>query len=294
MTIHFRPVRVALAVVVAVTAVFSGVPAANAALAATTVSALTRVNAISATNSFDNKGVAANCPVGQRIVGGSAIAFGEPGVFVRVTGPIIGINGQDQGTIVYGAEEDETRSAGNWALTITAICAVTPPGYELIISPFAGENSASSREATATCSPGKQMLGGFGDVSTGNFNVILDDIQPSLNLNSVTVRAFEDETGAANTWFVTAFAVCANPVAGLSVQFNSSETASPPAQLATQVFCPAGTRALSGGGTINSGFGQVDSASLFVSGDHVNFSSAEDRNGYASNWSRTAYAVCAT
>ncbi|MET3422495.1 hypothetical protein BJ973_001707 [Actinoplanes tereljensis] len=294
MKIHFRPLRVAMAAIVAVTATFLGAPSANAALAATTISALTRVNAISATNSFDAKGVGATCPTGQRVVGGSAIAFGEPGVFVRVTGANIGVNGLDQGTLVYGAEEDETRSAGNWALTITATCAVTPPGYEINLSPFGGENSDSSRTAVATCSPGKQLLGGFAIVSTGNFNVVLDDIQPSTSLTSVFAQAFEDENGAANTWFLTAFAICANPVAGLNVQFNSSETASPPALQTTQVFCPSGTRALSGGGTINSGFGQVDSASLFVSNDHVNFSSTEDRNGFSGNWSRTAYAMCAT
>jgi hypothetical protein len=302
MTIHFKPARAVLTVLAATVVALSGTPSASAAaatrpggnLAAATISGLTFVNAISATNSFDAKGVQAVCPVGQRVVGGSAIAFGQDGVFARLTGAFVGVNGANQGTLTYGAEEDEVHSAGNWALTITAVCAVTPAGYEIKDSPFEGENSNASRTATATCSPGKQLLAGFGVVRVGNFNVILDDIEPSMALNSVTIRAFEDETGYPNNWFLGASAVCANPVAGLTLRFNSSATDSDPKLQETQVFCPAGTRTLSGGGTINSGFGQVDMTSLFVSSNHVNFLSREDRNGFSGNWSRTAYAICAT
>jgi hypothetical protein len=53
-------------------------------------------------------------------------------------------------------------------------------------------------------------------VNPGNGDVLIDDVRPSADLQSVTVNALEDETGTTASWTVSALAVCAFPPPGLA------------------------------------------------------------------------------
>jgi hypothetical protein len=260
-----------------------------AAAAPATISALTYVQGRSGPDSLD-KSVFLECPANQVIVGGSPILSTNTGVFARISGMRTGLLG-DHGFLVVQAEEEDVNSVGNWTLFLTAVCAQRPPGYEVVPgeTPF----TSASKNLTVTCPAGKQLLAGFGVVQTDNRNVILDDVQPSMSLNSVTINAFEDETGFAGNWNIFATAACANPVAGQKLRFLSSEfnSASKPY---TVVFCATGERAISLGGTIDSGFGQVEWVGSFVDSNSAGFLAFEDQTGFSGNWSQTAYVMCVT
>ena len=290
---RWRPTRTgmaAAAVTIVMIAIQSVVFAAPAAAAAA-LSTLTYVQGNSGNSSLDSS-VFLECPANQVVVGGSAIASTTTGTIARISGYWIGTTG-DHGFLVALAEEDEVGSPGNWTLFATAVCAQRPAGYEVV----PGEttfNSSSDQTLTVTCPAGKQLLAGFGVVQISERNVILDDIQPSMSLNAVTIKAYEDETGYSGNWNIFATAACANPVTGLTLPFASTNTDSLPKDTYLQVSCPDGKRAISFGGTINSGLGQVEPRGAFVSSNHIGFLVSEDRNGFSGNWSSTAYATCVT
>jgi len=124
--------------------------------------------------------------------------------------------------------------------------------------------------------------------------VILDDVRPSTNLTSVTAKAYEDETGFSNTWYLRAYAICADPVQGLTLAPPATSVLNSQNKGYTYAHCPTNRRALSVSGTINGGFGQVQMLASFVSNTHAAFFAAEDRTGFSGNWSQTTYAICAT
>jgi len=281
--------RIAYLVAAVLVAAQLALVAQPAAAAPATISGLTIVHGASDTDSFD-KSIFLECPDNQVIVGGSPIISTNPGVFARISGMWAGITG-NHGFLVLLAEEEEINSPGNWVLFLTAVCAQRPPGYEIVPAPLT--TSAASANVTATCPAGKQLLAGFGIVQNDERNVILDDIQPSMNLNSVTVNAFADETGVTRPWDLFATAACANPVAGLQLQFLGSALNSMNKGY-TVVFCPSGKRAISRGGTIDSGFGQVEWVGSFIDSNSAGFLAFEDQTGFSGNWSQTAYVMCVT
>jgi hypothetical protein len=281
---------VAAGAAVAMIAVASFAIATPAAAAPAVLSVLTYVQGSRGPDGLD-KSVFLECPANQVIVGGSEILSTNPGVFARMTGMVAGITG-DHGFLTSFAEEDETGSTGNWTLFATAVCAQRPPGYEIVPAETTF-TSTSPQTLTATCPAGKQLLAGFGVAQTGNHNVILDDIQPAMNMSGVTVKGFEDENGFSGTWNLFASAACATPVAGQSLFFQPSTSDSNPKPFITKA-CPTGKRAISFGATIDSGNGQVDEQAEFVDNNSAGFLAFEDRNGFSGNWSQTVYVTCVT
>ena len=73
-------------------------------------------------------------------------------------------------------------------------------------------NTATPKNVTATCPPGKRAIGGGATHSNASPGlIVIDQIQPSDEdtvPGVVTVSAYE--TGSVTSWSVTAFAVCAN------------------------------------------------------------------------------------
>ncbi len=108
--------------------------------------------------------------------------------------------------------EDENGYAENWNVTAHAVCANPPPGLELV-SAQSDPDSDFSASVPANCPSGKNLLGAGAEISgaAGPGQVLLDDIRPNAALTRVTVTAFEDESGRASDWTVTAYAFCANP-----------------------------------------------------------------------------------
>jgi hypothetical protein len=274
----------AAAMMVAAQPAFGAQPAAAAT---TTLSALTYVQGRSGPDSLD-KSVFLECPDNQVIVGGSPIAATNTGVFARISGMWTGISG-NHGFLIAQAEEEEINSPGDWTLFLTAVCAPTPPGYEIV--PAETVFDSKPKSVTAACPTGKQLLAGFGLVQTDNRNAMLSGVVPSLT--SVSVSAVEDETGFAGNWNIFSTAACANPVAGLQVlpQRSATNSVNKPYTVA---FCPTGKRAISLGGTVNAGAGQVEWVGAFVDSNSAGFLAFEDQTGFAGNWSQTAYVMCVT
>ena len=152
---------------------------------------------------------------------------------------------------------------------------------------------SSNKTVTVTCPTGKRTLGAGADINAGNGQVLFDDIRPNAGLTAVTVQALEDETGYSGPWSVTAYAVCADAIAGLERVATTSALDSG-ADKVLFPSCPAGKLATGLGADINAGTGQVLFSVFDVSSSGaVLVEGTEDETGFAGPWSLTAYAICA-
>jgi hypothetical protein len=251
------------------------------------VAATQRVTVDSASTS-QNKSVTATCPAGTRVLGpGSWIDFGGTNqVLFDDLRP-----SADLTSVTVNATEDETGTSDNWELTAAAICATPPPGLERV-SATSPLNSAN-KSVTATCPAGKRVFGLGADINTFTPDVILDDLRPSADLTKVTANALEDETGDPFNWSVTAYAVCADAIAGLErvSETGALDSSNQKIQLTT---CPGGKVLTGIGADINSFNGQVLLNSVNVGGsDNILLSAVEDETGNPLNWSLTSYLICA-
>jgi hypothetical protein len=105
------------------------------------------------------------------------------------------------------AYEDANGFAGSWNLTMYAICADKPAGYE-IVSVKGNDTSQMSATLTANCTSGKRTLGGGGQITGGTGRVILEDFDDGLA--SYEVKAYEDQNGITSNWHLDAYAICAD------------------------------------------------------------------------------------
>jgi hypothetical protein len=255
--------------------------------AAAVVAATHRVSAFTASTSA-NKSLTVSCPAGQRAL--------SPGVFLEVGNfnqVLIDDIRPDAGltSVTVNALEDETGTNQNWTLSVGALCATPPPGLERVsaTSPL----NSSNKLVTATCPAGKRVLGAGADINSFNGQVILDDLRPNAALTSVTANALEDETGNPINWSLTAYAVCADAIAGLE---RISETSPLDSAVSKVLFpgCPNGKVATGIGADINTFNGQVMLDALDTGGsENVLLEAIEDETGNPINWSMTAYVICA-
>ena len=156
-------------------------------------------------------------------------------------------------------------------------------------------SSEQEAPATATCPPGKRVLGGTGylEANTSGGQVTFRNIRPNPELTAVHVQGLEDENGAASTVFTHAHAFCATPPPGLERVVVASASTS--ANKSVTAPCPAGKALLGAGGEIAGGAGQVavDDIKPGFALSGVTVGGDEDENGFAGSWSVTAYAICA-
>jgi hypothetical protein len=152
------------------------------------------------------------------------------------------------------------------------------------------------------CPAGKQVIGAggaitiftdSGEIEGTRGDVNIEDIKPNAALTSVTVLAREHEGGTAETWGVRAYAMCADPPDGLELVTETSEPDSDPAS--ATAICPAGKNLQGTGGEISPGTGQVGIDDLRPNAalNRVTVAGLEDETGLQSNWTVTAYAICA-
>jgi hypothetical protein len=248
---------------------------------------LERQGAASADNS-SNKSVTATCPPGKRVVGaGGDVTPGDGDVLIDDIRPKSDLTG-----VIVSAREDETGTTASWQVNALAICAYPPPGLARLSLTSALDSAKKS--VTATCPTGKRLLGAGGEINSSNGQVLLDEVRPNSTLTGAVVNALEDETGNPQNWSLTAYAICANPVAGLQRMSAQSAVDSSISKV-KEVSCPAGKQVTGGGGDINSPNGQVVLDALFPDVALTSFGVAafEDDTENAGNWSLTAYAICA-
>ena len=122
---------------------------------------------------------------------------------------------------------------------------------------------------------------------------MLDDAVPSRT--DVVAAAHEDDDGTTGRWSVTAYAICANPLADQQI-IDASTASSSSAVKSVTATCPSDTRLVGTGFRIDGGVGEVHLQQLSPSPASANvaLSANEDPDGTAANWSATAYAICAT
>jgi hypothetical protein len=188
------------------------------------------------------------------------------------------------------------RILGTFALALTVLlvgltgsASAALVGLERV-SP-ATASTSSNKSITASCPAGKQLLGAGADVTPGNGHVLIEDITPNAALTGLTVKAVEDQTGTAASWFLQAFAICGQPPPGL--QRVGATSASNSAAKSVVAACPGGKRVLGAGGDINTPNGQVLLDGLRPNDASVTLNALEDETGNTANWSLTAYAICA-
>ena len=90
------------------------------------------------------------------------------------------------------------------------------PGLQRTIKASVSDSS-TSKTVTARCPAGKQVLGGGGTVTGGRGQVVLERLQPvqATTGDRFVVGAREDGTGYSGSWRLTAYALCANPLADM-------------------------------------------------------------------------------
>ncbi|MDG4808090.1 hypothetical protein O7634_15145 [Micromonospora sp. WMMD1120] len=190
--------------------------------------------------------------------------------------------------------------AAGAVLTPASPASAAVPGLVRIAATSASD-SADFHSATATCPVGKVLTGTGYELNGVTGEGIVDDLRPNggpaTAPTAVTVGAYETEAFAGN-WSVTAYAICANPVAGL-VRVTATGASNSLDYHSVTATCPVGKVLTGTGYELNgvTGEGVVDDfrpnggpaaapTSVLVG--------AYESDATALNWSVTAYAICAT
>ena len=157
-------------------------------------------------NSFFVKQAIAFCPAGKKLIGTGGQLTGATGQ--AVIDDLTPNSTLTEAMVV--ASEDDNGTTATWSVTAFAICANPVPGLQLVTASLAS-NSVTGTGVTAACPVGKKLIGTGGELTDAGGEVVMDDITPGSTLTSVRVTGYEDDTGAAANWSVTAYAICATP-----------------------------------------------------------------------------------
>ncbi|MEU4772453.1 hypothetical protein [Micromonospora sp. NPDC023644] len=168
------------------------------------------------------------------------------------------------------------------------------------IAVTSASNSTDFRSVTATCPVGKVLTGTGYELNGATGEAVVDDLRPNggpaVAPTAVTVGAYEAEAFAGN-WSLTAFAICANPVAGL-VRVSASSASNSDDFRSVTATCPVGKALTGTGHELNGimGEGVVDdfrpNGGVAAAPTSV-FVGAYEADAFAGSWSATAYAICA-
>jgi hypothetical protein len=251
--------------------------------ASAAVPGLQVVSATSALNSNTLKAVTATCPSGKRVVGtGFQLLGGQGDVILDDVLPTAT-------NVTVSAGEDQDGTVANWKITALAVCANPLPGLE-IVTVTSAFGQSTGKSASAFCPGGKRVIGtgaaltnGFGQVSVGN-----------LTMSSTGVFAFgiDDQDGYTGSWSITAYAICANPLPGLTFVTGASAFDSTTSKLAS-ANCPAGRVALGLGWGMGGG-GEAHVNFAGIGGSGVTLVANEDDDGFSGNWQLNPVVICAT
>jgi len=238
-----------------------------------------------------NKAVTVTCPVGKKLIGAGGDIIPSSGP-AEVTLHQIRPN-SSLTSVRLQALEIQGNSGVIWRLDAVAMCADPPPGLQrvLVTSP----SDSLDKSVSATCPGNTQLLDAAGAVTGGQNQVSLNDVAVEKGLKTATVRALEDQDGTNDVWAVTAYAICADPIVGLSRVVAESSNNSPDTELA---ICPDTMVVTGGGGAIGGGDGRVGLSELNplqTTGDPGGFrvGALADVHGNVGHWFLRALAICA-
>jgi hypothetical protein len=256
---------------------------------ASAIGGLVLVSAESASNSTASKEASAACPAGTRILGGGGFIEGGDR---RVSFHRLQSSGSLD-TFFAGATEAGNFTE-NWSVHAYALCANQPAGLEYQ-SFSSTSNSEEFRSVTATCSAGKKVISAGARISNGDGQVFLDDMAPNGLLTSVTATAYEDQSGYAGNWSLSAYAVCANPLPGHEFR-TATAVPNDSNDNVIGVSCPGAKKVHGLGAKMNGAVGQAFHAGIYPSADLTQgvAISLEDQDGYANNWNNSIFVICAS
>ncbi|MEW2376117.1 hypothetical protein AB0883_08440 [Micromonospora sp. NPDC047812] len=288
-----RALRIAVGLAVAVVVVVPATPASAA------VPGLVRIAVTSASNSTDFRSVTATCPVGKVLTGTGYELNGATGEAVVDDLRPNGGPAAAPTAVTVGAYEAEA-FAGNWSLTAYAVCANPVAGLVRVAASSASD-STDFRSVAAACPVGKVLTGTGYELNGVMGEGVVDDFRPNggpaTAPTSVFVGAYEADAFAGN-WSATAYAICANPLAGL-VRTSAVSPSDSNDFHSVAAACPVGKVLTGAGYELNGimGEGVVDdfrpNGGPAAAPATVN-SGAYEEDTFTGNWTNTAYAVCAT
>jgi hypothetical protein len=230
----------ALVVAVLVGALLGAVPASAASIP------VGSVRVVVAQIPFDTqpaKSFSANCPAGQRVLGGGAFTVGGIHAVITEMQPISTPAGD---SFKVSAAADQFGLGGAWSFQVFAFCAPVPAALGVeIVARTNPPTTNPTDQALAQCPAGKFLIGAGGRIDNGNGQVDLGMFTNGTGILATAASAFakEDFDGFAGFYTLTGYSVCARPnVVG---DFQQLKTTTPPTTATSQsatIACPSGLR----------------------------------------------------
>jgi hypothetical protein len=197
----------------------------------------------SPTDTQASKSFSANCPAGQRVLGGGAFTVGGVHAVLTELQPIHTTAGD---SFKVSAAADQFGIPVAWSFQVFAFCAPVPDALGLEIVPHTNApTSAATDAAGSQCTGGKRVVGAGGKIENGNGQVDLGLFTNGSGPFPSGVAAFakEDADGFAGNYTVTGYTVCAlNNVFGDIQQFKTTASITPGQSQPPPVACPTGLR----------------------------------------------------
>jgi hypothetical protein len=220
----------AAAAVVALSAAWQ-VPGRGMASAAT-LPAAEVVSVVTPFDSTANKSIAAVCPPGKRVIGGGGRVSGGQHVVLTRLEPVSTSGPTGRDSYVVAASEDQAGFTGTWALQAYAICADPLPSLQ-IVSNISIPGSEAFQGIDVSCPAGKFAVGAGGRI---NHRAVLGGPKGEVALGTIaeggrwsariTAAGTEDPDGFADTWGVSAYAICVTPASLSDLQVVKVQSAS--------------------------------------------------------------------
>jgi hypothetical protein len=224
-----RRVTIAATMAAAMLAALAGASIVSATPAlASTVPAATVVGPNSPFDSTPEKTTIAQCPAGQRVLGGGVrVNLGDDHIMITRQEPVHALaTGLD--SFVVTAVEDSVGTTNTWALQAYAVCAPPVPGM-VIVATAGLTDSQGFLGITANCPSNTFVLGAGGRIldGQGHVGLVTQVTGASTSPNGVNAGGVEELgtpdaqgrfPGFAGNWSVIAYAVCAPRVLSTDVE----------------------------------------------------------------------------
>jgi hypothetical protein len=175
---------------------------------------------------------------------------------------------------------------------VTAAAPAQAVAAPFIESAVTVNDGTSPKSISVSCPAGTRVYGVAAQINGAQGAATLDDLTPNVGLTSVFITAYEN--GDPGDWALIGRAYCGSPTANIQrVTITSASNSVSPKSVT--VSCPAGLRLYGLGGELTGAVGNVFFDDLTPNAGLTNaFITAYENGAYASNWSLSGYAICAS